>query len=102
MATHQPHERSEPREGLRRTLDAGVNPSEETCKLAFDAFFGDTLEQMIDSDFDIYKKIKDEPNLGTLFRAVMHRRIAAALRSESGRLRPCCPLPAAPGMALGS
>src|ERR1022692_3774516 len=75
--------RLEDREGLRRALDAGVNPSEETRKLAFDTFFGDTLEDMIDSDFDIYKKIKDDPNFGALFRAVMYRRIAAALQSRA-------------------
>lgn len=72
--------RLEDQEGLRRALDTGVNPSEETRKLAFDTFFGDTLEDMIDSDFDIYKKIKDDPNFGALFRAVMYRRIAAALQ----------------------
>jgi type I restriction enzyme R subunit len=55
--------RLEDQEGLRRALDTGVNPSEETRKLAFDTFFGDTLEDMIDSDFDIYKKIKDDPGL---------------------------------------
>src|ERR1017187_4938738 len=75
--------RLEDREGLRRALDAGVNPSEETRKLAFATFFGDTLEDMIDSDFDIYKKIKDDPNFGALFRAVMYRRIAAALQSRA-------------------
>jgi type I restriction enzyme R subunit len=68
--------RLEAREGLRRALDSGVNPSEETRKLAFDTFFGDTLEDMIDSDFDIYKKIKDDPNFGALFRAVMSCRPA--------------------------
>lgn len=72
--------RLEDQEGLRRALDTGVNPSEETRKLAFDTFFGDTLEDMIDSDFDIYKKIKDDPDFGTLFRAVMYQRIAAALQ----------------------
>ena len=75
--------RLEDQQGLRRALDAGVNPSEETRKLAFDTFFGDTLEDMIDSDFDIYKKIKDDPNFGALFRAVMYRRIAAAVHSQA-------------------
>jgi type I restriction enzyme R subunit len=31
------------------------------------------LDDMIDSDFEIYKKIKDDPNFGALFRAVMYR-----------------------------
>jgi type I restriction enzyme R subunit len=78
--------RLEDREGLRRALDAGVNPSEETRRLAFDTFFGDTLEDMIDSDFDIYKKIKDDPNFGALFRAVMYQRIAAALQSRAAAI----------------
>jgi len=75
--------RLEDQEGLRRALDTGVNPSEETRKLAFDTFFGDTLEDMIDSDFDIYKKIKDDPNFGALFRSVMYRRIEAAIQSRA-------------------
>jgi type I restriction enzyme R subunit len=73
--------RLEGQEGLRRAMDAGVNPSEETRRLAFDAFFGDTLEDMIDSDsdFDIYKKLKDDEGFGSLFRAFMYRRVAATL-----------------------
>jgi type I restriction enzyme R subunit len=78
--------RLEDQEGLRRALDTGVNPSEETRKLAFDTFFGDTLEDMIDSDFDIYKKIKDDPNFGTLFRAVMYRRIEAAFERRAAAI----------------
>jgi type I restriction enzyme R subunit len=78
--------RLEDQEGLRRALDTGVNPSEETRKLAFDTFFGDTLEDMIDSDFDIYKKIKDDANFGALFRAVMYRRIAAAIESRTAAI----------------
>ena len=38
---------------------------------------------MIDSDFDIYRKIKDDPNFGALFRAVMYRRIAVAMQSRA-------------------
>jgi hypothetical protein len=34
---------------------------------------------MIDSDFDIYKKIKGDPNFGALFRAVMYRTFAPRL-----------------------
>ncbi len=75
--------RLEDQEGLRRALDTGVNPSEDTRKLAFDTFFGEALEDMIDSDFDIYKKIKDDSNFGALFRAVMYRRIAAAVQSRA-------------------
>ncbi|HUQ92328.1 MAG TPA: type I restriction endonuclease [Bryobacteraceae bacterium] len=66
-------------EGLRRAMDSRLNPSEDTRRLAFDSFFGDALEDMIDSNFEIYKKIKDDPNFGALFRAVMYRRIASQL-----------------------
>jgi hypothetical protein len=38
---------------------------------------------MIDSDFEIYKKIKDDPTFGALFRAVMYRRIAGVLQSRA-------------------
>jgi type I restriction enzyme R subunit len=72
--------RLEDHEGLRRVMDQRVNPSEETRRMAFDTFFADTLEDMIDSDFDIYKKIKDDQEFGALFRAVMYGRIAAALQ----------------------
>lgn len=67
MSTHQPCERSQPREGPRRALDAGVNPSGETRKLTFHSFFGDTLENMIDSDFDTHQKIKNDPDFCSLF-----------------------------------
>lgn len=70
-------------EGLRRAMDLSINPSEDTRRLAFDSFFGDALEDMIDSNFEIYKKIKDDPNFGALFRAVMYRRIASQLQAGS-------------------
>jgi len=71
-------------EGLRRAMDTNVNPSEDTRRLAFDSFVGDALEDMIDSNFGIYKKIKDDPNFGALFRAVMYRRIARQLAGSAG------------------
>jgi len=42
-----------------------VNPSEDARRVAFDSFFGDALEDMIDSNFEIYKKIKDDPSFRT-------------------------------------
>jgi len=75
--------RLQDQEGLRRAMDAAVNPSEETRRLAFDNFFADTLEDMIDANFEIYKKIKDDENFGVLFRAVMYRRIAASLAASA-------------------
>jgi type I restriction enzyme R subunit len=58
-------------EGLNRALDPTINPSEETRKLAFDTFFGEILEEMIDTNFDIYQKLSDDTNFGKLFRQVM-------------------------------
>jgi hypothetical protein len=34
----------------------------------------------------ICKKIKDDPNFGALFRAVIYRRIAAALQSRAAAI----------------
>ena len=70
------HRRLTEHDGLRRALDPAVNPSEETRRLAFEEFFGDTLEDMIDSNFDLYKKIVDDEKFGTLFRMAMFHRIA--------------------------
>jgi type I restriction enzyme R subunit len=78
--------RLQDQEGLRRAMDAAVNPSEETRRLAFDTFFADTLEDMIDANFEIYKKIKDDENFGVLFRAVMYRRMAASLAASGASL----------------
>ena len=66
-------------DGLARALDPEVNPSLQTRKLAFDSFFGDTLEDMIDANFDIYKKIVDDPAFGALFRAVLFDKIERSL-----------------------
>ncbi|MBD2139649.1 type I restriction endonuclease subunit R [Anabaena sp. FACHB-1237] len=58
-------------EDLILALDANINPSEETRKLAFESFFQDTLEDMIDNNFDIYQKLTDDTKFGELFRQVM-------------------------------
>jgi type I restriction enzyme R subunit len=76
--------RLQAQDGLVRALDSSVNPSEETRRLAFDAFFGDTLEDMIDANFEIYKKIKDDPAFGALFRSAMYRQLAAVFARTAG------------------
>jgi MerR family copper efflux transcriptional regulator len=78
--------RLEQQEGLKRAPDAGVNPSEETRRLAFDTFFTDALEDMIDANFTIYKKIKDDPNFGALFRAAMYQRVAKMYEEQHGAM----------------
>lgn len=72
--------RLEGQDGLRRALDVRVNPSDETREIAFNSFFSDTLEDMIDANFAIYKKIKDDPIFGELFRAAMYRQIVQSIR----------------------
>lgn len=62
-------------DGLIRALDPTINPSPQTRVLAFKGFFGDTLEDMIDANFEIYKKIVDDPQFGELFRATMFKKI---------------------------
>ena len=66
-------------EGLRNALDPAINPSEENRKLAFGDFFSDTLEDMISTNVDIYKKIVDDPNFGALFREIMFNKLASAV-----------------------
>lgn len=75
-------------EALRRALDPDVNPSDQTRRLAFDTFFSDTLEEMIDANFELYKKIVDDPAFGDLFRAMMYQRFGN---------NPDRPVPASPG-----
>src|SRR5436190_23351044 len=67
-------------DGLARALDPVVNPSEQTRRIAFKSFFEDTLEDMIDANFEIYKKIVDDPNFGDLFRAVMFKKIEEGMQ----------------------
>ncbi len=64
------------KEGLAKALDKNINPSEENRRLAFDNFFKDALEDMIDANFEIYKKINDDPNLSALFRAMMFNKVS--------------------------
>jgi type I restriction enzyme R subunit len=67
------------KEALRNALNPSVNPSVDNRKLAFGDFFSDTLEDMINTNVEIYKKIVDDPNFGALFRDFMFNKIASAL-----------------------
>lgn len=75
------------REGVRNALDPAVNPSVENRKLAFGDFFSETLEDMISTNVEIYKKINDDPNFGALFREFMFTKLASAISraAELGR-----------------
>ena len=71
------------REGLKQALDPAINPAEETRRLAFSDFFNEVLEDMIDANTDIYKKIVEDERFGDIFKLVMFRRIVDELRKES-------------------
>jgi type I restriction enzyme R subunit len=70
------------KDGLARALDPEINPSLQTRKLAFRSFFDDTLEDMIDANFELYKKIVDDPKFGELFRAVLFAKFEQTLQRE--------------------
>lgn len=75
------------REGLRNALDPALNPPVENLKLAFGDFFSEALEDMINTNVEIYKEINDDLNFGNLFREFMYTRLASALSraAEPGR-----------------
>jgi type I restriction enzyme R subunit len=60
-------------EGLTRALDPAINPSEETRWLAFETYFREILEDMIDTNFEIYQKISDDSSFREIFLQVMFK-----------------------------
>lgn len=62
-------------DGLRQALNPEINPSEETRRLAFSDYFNEILEDMIDSNTDIYKKITDDERFADIFRLVMFKKV---------------------------
>lgn len=66
-------------EGLRHAMNPEINPSEDTRRLVFNDFFNEVLEDMIDSNVDIYKKISEDENFGNLFKLVMFKGLANRL-----------------------
>ena len=67
------------REGLAQALDPKVNPSPDNQRLAFDGFFNAILEDMIEANGDLYRKITEDSAFADLFRQVMFERIARGL-----------------------
>ena len=58
-----------------------VNPSPEHRRDAFDPFFEDVLHEMIDSNFDLYKKIVEDPSFGDLFKEFVFGKVESSLRA---------------------
>jgi len=69
-------------DALVKASNPDIN-TRENFRLAFNEFFNDTLEGMIDSNFDIYKRIVDNEEFGELFRAVMFERTYQRLVGEA-------------------
>jgi len=72
-------------EGIYRALDPKINPSQETQKLAFETYFREILEDMIDTNFDIYQKLSDDTEFGNLFRQVMFNNFQKDLSDRRDR-----------------
>jgi type I restriction enzyme R subunit len=72
------------KEGLRQALDPEINQSEENRRLAFNDYFDDILQDMIDTNVEIYKKIVDDEKFGDLFRVVMFKKIADIFARPGG------------------
>jgi type I restriction enzyme, R subunit len=47
----------------------------------FDPFFEDVLHEMIDSNFDLYKKIVEDPSFGDLFKEFVFEKVESSLRA---------------------
>ena len=68
--------------GLVKAFDPEVNPSEGHRKMAFDPFFEDVLHDMIDSNFDLYKKVTEDPKFGDLFKEFVFKKVERSVRSS--------------------
>ena len=79
---HDMQRRLSDTEALKRALDPTINPSDATRKLAFDGFFSDILEDMIDANFDIYKKLKDDDTFASLFRAAIFKQVVEKVKAS--------------------
>lgn len=66
--------RLEDRPGIRQAFNRQLNPSAENRKLRFNQDFDDVLEDMIHTNFDIYRKITNDDDLRALFRNLMFER----------------------------
>jgi len=70
-------------EGLRRAMDPQVNPSRENRLLAFNDFFGEILEDMIDSNTGLYNKIHADSGFAEMFRQFLFRRVDEFLAART-------------------
>lgn len=69
-------------EALVRAADPNIN-TKENFRLAFDEFFDDTLDGMIDTNMSLYTKIVDNPDFGALFREALFKKIYNQLARDT-------------------
>lgn len=62
-------------QALRTALDPQINPSQEQQQLAFGNYFDDVLDDMIDTNVKVYKKIIEDENFGEIFKKIMFQRL---------------------------
>ena len=65
-------------DALVKAANPEIN-SEDNFRLAFNEFFDDTLEDMIESNHEIYLKIVDDEELKDLFKKSMFNRVYGQL-----------------------
>lgn len=68
---------------LVRAFNPEVNPSKEHRRMAFEPHFDDVLHDMIDSNFDLYKKIVEDEGFGDLFKEFVFERVEKSIRGKT-------------------
>ena len=72
------------KDDLLRAFNPQVNPSREHRRMAFEPHFEDVLHDMIDSNFDLYKMIVEDPKFGDLFKEFVFERVERSVRQSPG------------------
>lgn len=72
------------KDDLLRAFNPEVNPSREHRRMAFEPHFEDVLHDMIDSNFDLYKMIVEDPKFGDLFKEFVFGRVERSIQQRPG------------------
>ncbi|MBV9453434.1 MAG: hypothetical protein JOZ19_04850 [Rubrobacter sp.] len=71
------------KDDLVQAFNPTVNPSREHRRTAFDPHFEDVLHETIDSNFDLYRKIVEDPKFGGLFKEFVFEKLERSLRRNT-------------------
>ncbi len=71
--------RLQDQDGIQRALDPDINPSVENRRLAFADFFDDVLQDMMEANTELYRKIAEDMNFGEIFKMAMLRKVSEEL-----------------------